>query len=104
MYYGKNEANTLGAAVFYADQVVPQSELAGITDRIHSFANAAEGIASQLCDHADRVHGATPPPTTGNGTVPCRMGQLGSLHDALDRLGNIQVYLAEQAGRNCNLA
>lgn len=87
-----------------AGQLSTSSEIEQVTQRIHGLVHGFEGIASQLCAHADRLHGSRPEEAAAGGPVPCRMGQMGALHDALDRLSDVQAYVSEQAGRNSNIA
>lgn len=94
--------SAIGATTLKQDR--PESELESIANRIHRLANEMEGVGGKLGEHADRTHGSNPPPSEPNTATPCRAGQLGSLHDALDRLERIHGYVAEQAARNCTLA
>ncbi len=102
--YNPNTAgSTIGGLASAANQMT-EGELQRIAGRIHRMTDSMNGIANQLCDHADAVHGSPPPPVVGNSVQPVRSGLIGSIHDALDRLENAHSNLAEQAGRNCTLA
>lgn len=93
-----------GVASAMIGQPRTESELESIAARIYRIAANFDETGGKLRDHADNVHGSTPPPPMGNEACPCRMGQLGAIHDAIDRLERVHAFVAEQAGRNCTLA
>lgn len=96
----------IGTGLYHAgNQIRPESELESITSRVHRLASDIEEIGSKLSQHADALHGDIRQPVpAGTEAAPCRAGQLGALHDALDRLERAHSFVAEQAGRNCTLA
>lgn len=83
---------------------VAESTLSGIRSRILRFVENAYQIGHQLSDHADRMHGAAPQAAQQGKEANKPLGMLNEIFAALDRLEQAQSFLAEQAGRNCNIA
>jgi hypothetical protein len=98
------------------NKVAPASPLMEAASRIHRLrsrmADSMYGVAGQLNDHADRLHGA--PPESGSTTQANDMAEIpygGQMHDLYSAIAEIELMyghaieaLAHAAGRNTNVA